>query len=95
MTQQPPSSAVDPALPTASTAVQDAPVRTPWTEFWRKFRKQHVAVAALALVLVLVLLAVFAPAIVPYDAENFFDYEKLNDGPSWQHWLGVDRAATF
>lgn len=90
MTQQPPSSADGPALPAASAAVQGAPVRTPWTEFWRKFRKQHVAVAALALVLVLVLLAVFAPAIVPYDAENFFDYEKLNDGPSWQHWLGVD-----
>ena len=65
-------------------------VRTPWREFWRKFRKQHVAVGALAFVVLLVLLAVFAPLIAPYDAENFFDYDKLNQGPSSAHWLGVD-----
>jgi glutathione transport system permease protein len=74
----------------APVAVQNAGVRTPWTEFWRKFRKQHVAVGALVFVLLLVLLAIFAPFIAPYDAENYFDYEMLNAGPSWQHWLGVD-----
>ncbi|MGH8848874.1 MAG: glutathione ABC transporter permease GsiD, partial [Polaromonas sp.] len=41
-------------------------------------------------VLLLVLLALFAPIIAPYDAENYFDYDKLNALPSWQHWLGVD-----
>ena len=67
-----------------------ARVRTPWTEFWRKFRKQHVALVALAFVLLLVVIAVLAPWIAPYDAENFFDYERLNQGPSWQHRMGVD-----
>ena len=65
-------------------------VRTPWSEFWRKFRKQHVAVAAGLFVLLLVLMAIVAPWIVPYDAENFFDYDSLNALPSLKHWFGVD-----
>jgi glutathione transport system permease protein len=71
-------------------AVAAGSVRTPWTEFWRKFQKQHVAVGALVFVVLLVLLAVFAPLIAPYDAENYFDYDQLNAVPSWKHWLGVD-----
>jgi glutathione transport system permease protein len=67
-----------------------ATLRTPWTEFWRKFRKQHVALAALVFVLLLVAVAVFAPLLTPYDAENYFDYDQLNARPSWQHWMGVD-----
>ncbi len=65
-------------------------VRTPWTEFWRKFRKQHLALAAGAFVLLLVVVAILAPHIVPYDPENFFDYDALNSGPSAAHWMGVD-----
>lgn len=78
------------ALTAPPVAMQNTRVRTPWSEFWRKFKKQHVAMGALAFVLLLVLLALLAPVIAPYDAENFFDYDKLNAGPSWQHWLGVD-----
>jgi len=73
-----------------STAAAAEAVRTPWSEFWRKFRKQPVALTALGFVALLVLLAVLAPWIVPYDAENYFDYDQLNAGPSWSHWLGVD-----
>jgi len=65
-------------------------VRTPWSEFWRKFKKQKVALAAAVFVLLLIVVALAAPWIVPYDAENFFDYDKLNAPPSWQHWFGVD-----
>ncbi|MDB5877301.1 MAG: glutathione transporter permease [Variovorax sp.] len=65
-------------------------VRTPWREFWRKFRMQHVGFAALIFVVLLVLVAVLAPWIVPYDAENFFDYDRINQGPSLVHWFGVD-----
>jgi glutathione transport system permease protein len=71
-------------------AIENTAVRTPWTEFWRKFKKQHVAVAAGIFVLLLVVVAIFAPWIVPYDAENFFDYDRLNALPSLQHWFGVD-----
>ena len=65
-------------------------VRTPWREFWRKFRMQHVGFAALIFVVLLVVVAVLAPWIVPYDAENFFDYDRINQGPSLVHWFGVD-----
>jgi glutathione transport system permease protein len=65
-------------------------VRTPWSEFWRKFRRQHVAMGAGVFVVALVVLAILAPLIVPFDAENFFDYDKLNSPPSAAHWFGVD-----
>lgn len=73
-----------------STAASDNTVRTPWREFWRKFRMQHVAFGALIFVALLVLVAVLAPWIAPYDAENFFDYDRINQGPSLMHWFGVD-----
>ncbi|KDP87078.1 glutathione ABC transporter permease GsiD [Cupriavidus basilensis] len=76
------------AIP-AAAATQEA-VRTPWTEFWRKFRKQHLALGAGVFVLLLVAVAVLAPHLVPYDPENFFDYDALNAGPSAAHWFGVD-----
>ena len=74
------------AMPTI-TANQ---VRTPWREFWRKFRRQHVAMIAGLFVLLLVVVAFLAPWIAPFDAENYFDYDRLNEGPSALHWLGVD-----
>jgi len=65
-------------------------VRTPWREFWRRFRRQPVAMIAGIFVVLLILLAVFAPWIAPFDAENYFDYDRLTEGPSAMHWFGVD-----
>lgn len=45
---------------------------------------------AAGFVLLLIIVAIFAPWLTPYDAENYFDYESLNSGPSLQHWFGVD-----
>ena len=75
---------------TTIAAVPKNDVRTPATEFWRKFKKQKLGVGAGIFVLLLVVVAAFAPWIVPFDAENFFDYDALNAGPSLTHWLGVD-----
>ena len=88
----PPDAAQIAAASVAATAqsASAGAVRTPWREFWRKFKKQHVAVAALAFVLLLVAVAVLAPWLVPFDAENYFDYDRLNGGPSAMHWFGVD-----
>lgn len=76
------------------TAPQNLPpserIRTPMREFLRKFKKQKLAMLAGCVVLLLVVLAILAPWIVPYDPENFFDYERLNEGPSMAHWMGVD-----
>ncbi len=65
-------------------------VRTPWHEFWRRFRRQHMAMTAALFVILLIVVAIFARWIAPYDAENYFDYDNLNNGPSLQHWFGVD-----
>ncbi|UDF37177.1 UNVERIFIED_ORG: glutathione ABC transporter permease GsiD [Shinella sp. XGS7] len=74
----------------ATASAKPEGVRTPWSEFWRKFRKQHVALVALGFVTLLVLVAIFAPWVAPFDPENYFDYDRLNEGPSALHWLGVD-----
>jgi len=79
-------------LNTTPTIVEPVPsaVRTPAAEFWRKFKRQHVALVAGGFVLLLVLAAALAPWLVPFDAENFFDYDALNAAPSAKHWFGVD-----
>lgn len=41
-------------------------------------------------VIALVVVAILAPHIVPFDPENYFDYDALNAGPSATHWFGVD-----
>jgi len=74
------------ALPTISPER----VRTPWREFCRRFRQQHLAVAAGLFIVLLVCIAIFAPWIAPFDAENYFDYDQLNEAPSAAHWFGVD-----
>ncbi len=65
-------------------------IRTPLSEFWRKFRKQPISLIAGAFVIFLIIIAVFGPFFVPYDPENYFDYDLLNEGPSATHWFGVD-----
>lgn len=74
----------------AMPVVKPDQIRTPWREFWRRFRRQHVALVAGGFVLALILVAIFARWLTPYDAENYFDYDSLNNGPSLQHWFGVD-----
>ena len=80
----------DAAADVAAVAGEPDAVRTPWSEFWRKFRKQPVALVAGGFVIALVVLSIVAPWVVPYDAEAYFDYDKLNAPPSWQHLFGVD-----
>ncbi len=77
------------AADTAPAAL-DTAIRSPWSEFWRKFRRQKVAVIAGVFVVLLVVVAIAAPWLVPYDAETYFDYDKLNAPPSLAHWFGVD-----
>ena len=70
------------AVINAMPGVKPGQIRTPWHEFWRRFRRQPVAMAAGLFVLLLIVVAIIAPWIAPYDAENYFDYDRLNEGPS-------------
>ncbi len=59
-------------------------------EFWRRFRPPARGDDRRCFLLLLILTALFAPLLAPFDAENFFDYDRLNEGPSLIHWFGVD-----
>ncbi len=78
------------AVLNAMPIVRPDAVRTPWHEFLRRLRGQPVAMVAGIFVLALAGVALIAPWIAPFDAENYFDYDRLNDGPSLLHWFGVD-----
>ena len=47
----------------AQAAKAERAIRTPWSEFWRKFRKQHVALGAGIFVLLLIAVAIIAEII--------------------------------
>ncbi|MCW2481196.1 glutathione ABC transporter permease GsiD [Candidatus Symbiopectobacterium sp. NZEC135] len=70
--------------------LRETTIRTPLGEFWRRFLLQRTAVIAGIFVLLLISVALLAPYLAPFDAENYFDYDRLNEGPSSLHWLGVD-----
>lgn len=78
------------ALLNGMPTVRPQQTRTPWHEFWHRLKRQPVALVAGGFVILLIALALFAPWIAPFDAENYFDYDRLNEGPSMVHWFGVD-----
>src|SRR3954468_12306100 len=77
-----------------------APVaaRSPLQLFWRRFRKDKVALVAGTFILLLILVAIFAPFIrnvLGTPAPNVGNTDALDDfglpsGPSSEHWFGVD-----
>lgn len=77
------------AITTSAPPVAARPVRSPWREFFRRFRHERLAIAAGLFLLVLVLSAVFAPFVAPFDP-NEPDYMQILQGPSAAHWVGTD-----
>src|SRR6476661_3951053 len=73
--------------------------RSPLQLFWRRFRRDKVAMAALGFIILLVLVAIFAPLIVKAVGApdpNVQDPNALDDfglpaGPSSEHIFGVDQ----
>ena len=72
------------------TVTTSQALRTPASEVIRKFKKQKLALMAGLFVLLLIVAACAAPWLVPFDPEDYFDYDALNDPPSLVHWFGVD-----
>jgi peptide/nickel transport system permease protein len=73
--------------------------RSPWELFWRRFREDRVAMAALIFLAILVLVAIFAPLVVKIFGAPDPDYRDQSaldpifataTGPSSNHLLGVD-----
>jgi len=73
--------------------------RSPLQLFWRRLRRDRVAMVALAFVVLAVLIAIFAPLIVKVTGApepNAQNSDLLDDfgspsGPSADDWLGVDQ----
>lgn len=57
--------------------------------FWRKFRKQKLALISGLFIAALFLIAIFGPEIAPYSASKP-DYNSILSGPSWKHLAGTD-----
>ena len=64
-------------------------LRSPSSEFWRRFRRKRVAVVAGCVLLTIILSAITAPWIAPYGPATP-DYDNVLAGPSWQHLCGTD-----
>ena len=62
---------------------------SPWREFWRKFRKQKLALAAGIFLLLLFVIALIGPVIAPYPMDRP-DYAHVLETPSAAHWAGTD-----
>jgi glutathione transport system permease protein len=72
-----------------TVAADAGAIRSPLGEFWRRFRRKRVALAAGLVILLIVLAAAFAPWVAPY-APAAPDYNNVLAGPSAAHWLGTD-----
>ncbi|GIN40895.1 ABC transporter permease [Heyndrickxia oleronia] len=62
---------------------------SPFSEFWRKFKKQRLAFISAIFIAILLVLTVIGPYITPYDIAEP-DYNHVLEGPSVQHWAGTD-----
>src|SRR3954465_5000361 len=84
---------------TGLVAGQQVTARSPLQLFWRRFRKDKVAMVAAVFVVVAILIAIFAPLIVDVTGApkpNVQNSDLLDDfgspsGPSSHNWLGVDQ----
>ncbi len=72
------------ASPAARTRID-----SPLSEFWRRFRRKRVSLAAGVVILLLVAAAIGAPWVAPYDPAAP-DYDSILTGPSWAHLFGTD-----
>ncbi len=73
----------------STTTLDAGAIRSPLGEFWRRFRRKRIALAAGVIILLIVLASVFAPWLAPYEPAAP-DYENLLAGPSAAHWFGTD-----
>ncbi|MDO8184383.1 ABC transporter permease [Conexibacter sp. JD483] len=93
-----PSVLHDPFAEPPAGATEQAYGRSPAQLFWRRFRRDRVALAALAVIVALVLVALLAPLLLKLlglPGPNVRDAKALDDfgapvGPSSAHPFGVD-----
>lgn len=73
----------------ANTHAADNIKDTLWLDFWRKFRKQKLALISGLFIMILFLIAAVGPLIAPFGAAEP-DYNHILAGPSAEHLAGTD-----
>jgi peptide/nickel transport system permease protein len=61
-----------------------------WKDAWRRLRHNPGAIVGFALVATFVVIALFAPLLAPYGPREQLDLSRAFEGPSREHWLGLD-----
>jgi peptide/nickel transport system permease protein len=88
------------ALEVAGVDPTQIAARSPWQIFWRRFREDRLAMAALVFIAVLVLVAIFAPLVVKIfgapdpdarDTGALDPFFSTPTGPSAEHLFGIDQ----
>ena len=64
--------------------------RSEWSQAWRRFRANRIAVGGLVVILLLTMLAIFAPVFSPYDPINDVFRGMRGVGPTADHPFGYD-----
>ena len=64
--------------------------RSEWSQAWRRFRANRIAVGGLIAIILLTMLAIFAPLFSPYDPINDVFRGMRGVGPSAAHPFGYD-----
>lgn len=75
--------------PVAAAAVQPPGGDSLWSIAWRRFRRNHRAMAGLVVLALLATLSVLAPVIAPYERDKT-DVLAIEEPPSAAHLLGTD-----
>ncbi len=64
--------------------------RSEWSQAWRRFRANRIAVGGLVVILLLALMAIFAPFISPYDPIDEIFRGMRGGSPTLDHPFGYD-----
>ena len=65
------------------------PSLTYWSDAWRRFKSNKVAMVSAVILLIIILMAIFQPMVSKY-AYDEQDWMTINKGPSAEHWFGTD-----
>jgi peptide/nickel transport system permease protein len=61
-----------------------------WKDAWRRLRRNPGAIVGFVLVGIFIVIALFAPLIAPYGPREQLELSRAFEGPSRDHWLGLD-----
>jgi len=65
------------------------PSLTYWSDAWRRFKANRVAMVSAVILIGIILMAIFQPMASKY-AYDEQDWMCINQGPSAEHWFGTD-----